>query len=248
MNITQKDIKSTWRSPIIWLLLSVMSFMMAWLFWQMIDRYDSLQASFVNLPNPPTITQTLWVPFVLIAAKFLMLLVAMTAGFSFAQEKSQGTLWYLMINQHSHFHLVVAKFKAQLLILGFVLLQLVVVAWLLFTGGTVNWIQIVVGAFGLVLFTVWLIALGQLFSSHCQNTGTAVLLNVVVFILLWMLGGDVVSQDYGLNWLILISPAHHLRWFCAGEVGLSSLLYFVLGATTFMWLTALKLKQLRRTL
>ncbi len=248
MNITQKDIKTIWRSPITWVLLSVISFMSAWLFWQMIDRYASLQTSFVNLPNPPTITQTLWVPFILTLAKFLMMVVAYTAGTSIAQERSQGTLWYLLINQPKSSAMVLAKLKAQLVILWFVLLLCLVCAWLLATGGELNWVQVMTGVLGLCLFVVWLIALGQLISSFCQSSGTAVLLSVMIFIFLWMLGGDVIRHEYGLNWLILLSPAHHLRWFGAGEVGVSSLLYFLLGALVFIELTAHKLKQLRQVI
>ncbi len=248
MNITEKDIKTIWRSPIIWLLLAVVSFMSAWLFWQMIDRYASLQTSLINLPNPPTITQSLWLPFILTLAKFLMLLVAYTAGVSMAQERSQHTMWYLLINRQQTITVVTAKFKAQLMIMGFVLLLCLITAFLLATGGAVNWLQIMAGILGLLLFVTWLIALGLLVSSYCQSSGTAVLMNVVLFIFLWMLGGDVISQDYGLNWLILASPAHHLRWFGAGEIGISSLCYFVLGAVIFIGLTARKLEQLRRVL
>ena len=245
MNTVLKDIKRLTRSPLNWLILAVVSFMLAWVTWQMIDRYDSLQASFSALPNPPNITNALWVPYVLTLAKAVILMVALTAGYSIAQERSQGTFWYLIINEQSFFKLVIAKFKAQLVLLIFILLQLFVTTWLLFTGGELNWPQVAWGTVGLMLFSMWLIALGQLFSAYCQSTGTAVLFNVVVFVLLWMLGGDVVSEEYGLNWLHLLSPVIHLKWFCEAEVNLSSVIYFVFGIGLFMWLTTQQIKKMR---
>lgn len=246
MNIAQKDFYVTWRRPLIWLVLALMSFIHAWLFWQIIDRYSQLQSSLQALPNPPSITQALWIPFILILAKLLMLLIAMTAGFSIAQERAQKTLWYLLINRTAYWPVVTAKLKAQWPIFIWIWLQLVVVAALLATGGKINPWQMITGAIGISLFVLWLMALGQLISSYCQSTGTAVLLNVVVFVMMWMLNGQALNEDYGLNWLSLVSPVHHLQWFGAGEVSLSSLLYFIGGCWLFMWLTTAQLKHLRK--
>lgn len=245
MNITKKDISSLWRSPLLWVVLAFVSFIVAWLTWQMLDQYVGLQASFASLPSPPNITNKLWTPFVLTLAKLLLLIIALTTAKAFAQERAQNTLWYLLINNHAYGHVVWAKFKAQNLILLFVWLQLFLMASLLSTGGELKWIQVIIGLSGVSLFTLWFIALGLLISSHCQSTGTAVLLSIVVFVLLWIVGGDGVGQEFGLNWLHLISPVHHLKWFCQGEVALSSLFYFIGGVFCFLTLTAENLKALR---
>jgi len=246
MTITSKDIKSLWRSPLLWVILSFVSFIIAWLTWQMLDHYVGLQSSFASLPSPPNITNQLWTPFVLTLAKMLLLIIALTTAKAFAQERAQHTLWYLLINKQVSSQVVWAKFKAQWLILLFVWLQLLLVAALLATGGELNWMQSIIGLIGISLFTLWFIALGLLISSHCQSTGTAVLLSVVLFVLLWIVGGESVGQEFGLNWLHLISPVHHLKWFCQGEVALSSLLYFIGGVGCFLTLTAEKLKVLRQ--
>ncbi len=248
MNITEKDFYVTWRRPLIWLVLALLSFVLAWLFWQLLDRYIALQISLQALSNPPSITQALWVPFILTFAKLLMLLVALTSGFSIAQERSQKTLWYLLINRTNFTVVVTAKLKAQWPIFIWIWLQLAVVAGLLVIGGKVNGIQMLTGAIGLSLLVLWLIALGQLISSYCESTGTAVLLNVVVFVLLWMLNGEKLNQDYGLSWLSLVSPVHHLQWFCDGELSVSSLFYFMGGLLLFMKLTSMQLGRLRQVI
>ncbi len=248
LTTAQKDFYMTWRRPLIWLVLSLLSFIAAWLFWQLLDRYTQLQLSLQTLPNPPTITDALWVPYILTSAKLLMLLIAMTAGFTIAQERSQKTIWYLLINRTNYWPVVIAKLKSQWPILIWAWLQMVVVAGLLLIGGKVNGWQMISGVIGLSLLIYWLMALGQLISSYCQSTGTAVLLNVVVFVLLWMMNGQSLAEDFGLNWLSLVSPIHHLQWFCAGEVSISSFIYFIGGGWLFMWLTVAKLKQLRKLL
>ena len=130
MNIIQKDIKALWRAPMLWLALALMTFISYWLLWQMIDKYASLQANFAMLSNPPTVTNSLWVPYVLLLAKLMMLLVAYSSSFSFAQERGQHTLWYLLINRNSCVAVIAQKFIAQMVILLFVALLLVIVVFI----------------------------------------------------------------------------------------------------------------------
>ena len=245
MNITQKDFYVTWRGPLIWLVLAMLSFVVAWMFWQLLVRYINLQTSLQSLPNPPSVTQALWVPFVLTLAKVLMLLVALISGFSIAQERSHKTLWYLLINRTDYGAVVTAKLKAQWPIFIWMWLQMAVVLGLLATGGQIDFLQVLMGVVGLSLLVIWLLTLGQLISSYCNSTGTAVLLNVVIFTISWLMNGETLNQEYGFNWLSLISPVRHLQWFCDGEVSASSLLYFIGGSLMFVKLTSLKLRRIK---
>ncbi len=246
-SLTKKDLKSIWRGPLMWLVLAVLSFISAWLMWQMLDRYVSLQASFSALPNPPNITNALWQPFVITLAQLMLLPVALTTALALAQERAQNTMWYLLINRQSLLPVIWAKFKAQLLIMGFVWLMMLVSALLLRSGGELNGWLIISSFVGITLFLIWLIALGMMVSAASQSTGTAVLMNLLVFVLFWLLGRETVSQDYGLNWLQLLSPVHHLKWFCAGEISLSSLMYFLGGAVVFLWVALLNVKAVKQS-
>ncbi|MCX7555201.1 ABC transporter permease [Marinicella sp. S1101] len=246
-SITQKDLRSIWRGPLIWLVLAIITFISSWLVWQMLDRYVSLQSSFSALPNPPNITDTLWQPFVITLAQLMMLPVALTTGLSLAQERAQQTLWYLLINRSSSGAVIWQKFKAQLVIVFFAWLMMLVVALLLINGGDVNLLQLFSAALGMALYVIWLSALGLMISAALQSTGTAVLLNLLVFILFWLIGYESNNQGFGLNWLLLLSPVHHLRWLCSGEIGVSSLLYFLAGAAVFLKLAVMNLNAVKKS-
>ncbi|MCB1582067.1 MAG: ABC transporter permease subunit [Marinicella sp.] len=242
MNIIQKDIKALWRAPMLWLALALMTFISYWLLWQMIDKYASLQANFAMLSNPPTVTNSLWVPYVLLLAKLMMLLVAYSSSFSFAQERGQHTLWYLLINRNSCVAVIAQKFIAQMVILLFVALLLVITVVLLSQGGELNALLVTTSMIGLFLYIIWLIAMGMMISVISQSSATAFLASVMIFTMFWMLGGESVAQEYGVNWLHLLSPAHHLRWFTQGELSLSSVIYFVIGTCLFFYLAADQLR------
>ncbi len=211
----------------------------------MLDRYFSLQSGFLAVPNPPTLTSHLFQPMVLTLAKLLLLVMAVTTSLAFAQERSQHTLWYLMLNQDNWAGVVWGKFKAQLWLLLFVWLQLLVGTLLLHSGGELNWQQIMLAWLGLTLFCVWSLCLGMCLSAHCSNTGMAVTLCLLVFILLWFIGGEGVGDGYGVNWLVLLSPATHLRWLSQGEVHVGSLYFFVFGSVFWLWLTAQKINDMK---
>ncbi len=245
ISLFRKDLRAIWRQPGSWLLLAVVSFIHAWLFWQMLDRYFSLQSGFAAVPNPPTLTSHLLQPAVLTLGKLLLLVMAVTTSLGLAQERAQKTLWYLMLNQQKPGRTVWAKYRAQLLLLLFVWLHLLLLVLLLTSGGELHGQQVMLAALGLTLFCAWSLALGLYVSSLCNNTGMAVTLILLVFILLWFIGGEQLTADYGVNWLVLLSPATHLRWLCAGEVNLASLVYFVLGTGFWLWLAGQKLKKLK---
>lgn len=247
IDISQKDKRTIWRSPLIWVVMAIISFIAAWLFWQMLDRYIALQNNLVNLPNPPNITGALWTPFFLTVSKLLTLLVAFTTAIAVTQEKSQNTLWYLLINQQSIFSVVLAKLKAQLPNLIFTLLILMIAALLLHVGGQLNLLLVLFSFLGMVLYLIWLTALGMFVSSMIDSTGAAVLLNLLVFGVFWFLGGEQVAQGFGVNWIHLFSPAHHLRWFAQGELSLSSLVFFVFGTFLFLWLLTLNLQNTKNS-
>lgn len=247
LSITQKDLVSIWRGPLIWLVLAIISFVSAWLMWQMIDRYVSLQTSFSALPNPPNITSTLWQPFVMTLAQLMMLPVALTTGLSLAQERAQQTMWYLLINRSSTGTVIWQKYKAQLMIILFAWLMMIISVLLLSAGGNVSTVMIFTSALGMSLYLIWLLALGLMISAALQSTGTAVLMNLLVFILFWLIGYESNDQGFGLNWLLLLSPVHHLRWLCAGELSISSLIYFLGGAWVFLKIAALNLNAIKRS-
>ncbi len=67
----------------------------------------------------------------------------------------------------------------------------------------------------------------------------------MVFVLLFIIGGDGVGQEFGLNWLKLLSPVHHLKWLAEGVIAASSLFYLGGGTLVLLHLTAHNVDRLR---
>lgn len=234
----RKEHKNLWGRPRLWLILSVLTFVIGWLFLHMLDRYLALQPELLRLSAPPDIHEALLMPLNQNLIKVMLLLVAVTAGSCVAQERQTGTLDYILrIAAKPWYRLpVMDKFKSHLWLVLFPCAILIVVAGLLSPGGSVNIIMLIAQLLAMVLCCAWLIALAIWLSSMSNQSGFAVLLTLVVFVLIWVLGEQSVWDDYGINWLNVVLPEQHFSWLSRGQINLASLLYFIGGAVLFLWL------------
>ncbi|WP_154224468.1 hypothetical protein [Marinicella rhabdoformis] len=231
----KKERLMLWRTASIWLVLALLMFSCSWLFWLMVDRYTQLQSAFIAMAQPPSVTDHLLVPFFKTMAQVSMLLVAVISGMAIAQERSQGT-WIQVFKQPNR--MVVNKWLASWSVSGFLLLTLLL-AWLCLDGAS-QLHQPVIGLalLALILLLSWLKALGLYLSSLSSQSGMAILLSLVVFTLLWMLGQNQSVAEFGVNWLVLLSPLKHFDWLSGGQLSVASLIYFLLGTLVFLRLAA----------
>lgn len=242
MNIFKKECLLLWRSPQTPLLLAVLAFCCAWIFWQMIDRYVTLQDDFTSLSVTPFAAEVLWQPFLLSLTKVAMILLAMSAGRAIAEERAEGSLWYVQSRPMS---LLWQKWLAQWSVSLMLLLLAGLAAWTLNSGVRLLWPQIVLGVLALILLLAWLKALGILLSCYSKQSGGAILLCLVVFSVLWLLGDGSVADDFGANWIALFSPQKHFAWLLKGDWRWVSIWYFIGGTCLFMYLSYRRILGLR---
>lgn len=233
----QKELKYLWGRPRLWLILSVLAFVVSWLFLHMLDRYMALQPELLKLSAPPDVTTALLQPLSQTLIKVMLLVVAVTAGNAIAQERQEGTLNYVLRANHNRLSRlpIVAKFISHLWLIVFPLLLLALVAGLLSMAAEVDWLLVFSMMLAMVLCCVWLIALALWLSSLSNQSGFAVLMTLVVFIALWVMGGQSVLDEYGINWLNVILPKQHVNWLSQGQINLSSIIYFIGGTGFFLW-------------
>jgi len=243
----QKEQKNLWGRARLWLILAVLSFVVSWLFLHMLDRYLALQPELLKLSAPPSITEALLIPLSQNLIKIMLLVVAVTAGNSVAQERQDGTVNYVLripVRQGLNYP-IVDKFKSHMWLVVFPVLMTIMVAGLLRLGAEIDWLMVFALILAMVLCCAWLIALALWLSSLTNQSGFAVLLTLVVFMMLWVIGGQTALDDYGINWLNLVLPEQHFNWLSHGQINLSSLLYFMGGTGLFLWMAHCRIKAIK---
>ena len=203
MSVFRKELKNLLRSPALWLMMALLSFVAAWMCWQMLDRYLSLQSQLSQLPYPPAISQTLWQPMMLMLAKIMILLVAMVSASVMTRERSERTIFYLLLTQRSPWSVIRGKFLAAWVLLIYLWLHVLLIWALLETGGSLDGWQVFTGVTGISLTLMWMLALGMLIAVYNTSMAASALMTVLIVAGLWMLGASQYASEFGLSWLSL---------------------------------------------
>ena len=241
MTVFQAELKYYFRSPIIWLILSFSAFVSAWSFLLTIDLFTTLQIKFASMSDAPSITQGIIFPLLKAQAKILMVVVAIIGGLSFARLADINA-WSLLLGAGcSEWKLVRQKYWALVLVvLIFILPSLLAIMSLVFMAD-IQWWPVLLSIGGLLLLLFWMTAIAMLVSSFINNSGFAILLNLVLFMLLLLFAQSIDDGSWGKNWLEVLSPYYHFIQFQGSYVSWATVLYFMLGILLSLWFIRIRL-------
>ncbi len=240
ISLTQVAYLRLRRSAGLWLILSMLCFAAAWLFWLMLDRYVQLQHTFVELSQLPSVTEQLLLPFFKTSAQLNLFIIALVCGGAVAREKQQGT-WYYLAGCVPKW--VRGQWLAAWMVSWVLFLLLGLVWWCLSQGSQLHQQWLLIALLGWLLLAGWLKSLALWISSWGQHSTTTTLLTLVVFVILWLVGQSSAGDVFGVNWLALLSPEKHFSWLLSGQLSWSSIIYFVGGTILFLVLTGLFAQQ-----
>lgn len=248
MNVFQAELKYFLRSPLIWLVLAVSAFISAWSFLLTLDLFTSLQVKFATMSDAPNITQGIVFPLLTAQSKILMLVIAIVGGLSFARL-ADANGWSLLISaQCSDMKIIMHKYLALLVVMFiFVVPLLLAIISLVLLSDIELW-PVLLAMAGLFLLLMWMGAISMLLSSFVNNSGFAILLNLVFFMLLWLFSQSANDGSYGKNWIEVLSPYYHFVQFQSSYISLASLLYFVAGTVFILGFVRIRLVHKRYSL
>ncbi len=248
MTLYQAELKYYLRSPVIWLIVAVSAFISAWSFLLAIELFTTLQVKFAGMSDAPTIIQGIVFPLLSAQSKILIIIVAIIAGLSFSRL-SHNQSWSLITSaQMPGWKIIQHKYLAVLFVcLIFILPAIVALLSLMFITG-LQILPVFIALVGLLLLLLWMLALGLLLSSLVNNTGFAILLCIVSFMLLLLLSQSTIDAQWGKNWIQVFTPYYHFKQFTTDYIPLASIFYFVMGTVLFLWMTKIRLIQKRHCL
>lgn len=241
MNIFQAELKYFLRSPLIWLVLAISAFITAWSFLLIMDLFTSLQVKFANMSDAPSITQGIVFPLITAQAKILILVMSIIGGLSFARLTDANGWSLLIAAQCSELKITIHKYLALLVVVFiFILPALLAVFSLVFLADIELW-PVLLAIIGLCLLLMWMAAVSMLISSFVNNSGFAILLNLVFFMLLWLFSQSFKDGSFGKNWIEVLSPYYHFIQFQSSYISMASLFYFMFGTGLVLWFVRLRL-------
>lgn len=228
LTIAQKELRSYFNNPTAYIV--VLAFLLLWefLFFRNVFLVGeaSLRGLFEFLP---------WI--------FMIIIPALTMG-SLAEEKSEGTLEFLLTHPINQWELVVGKFIGILVFLAISLLFIFPLAWSLNHFGNLDWGEVVGQYFAGLLMASVLVSLGVVLSGFFASQISAFLVSCIASFFLVISGSEIISARmplFAAPFLEQLSLSNHFDSMSRGVIDARDVWYFLSLTAVFLGFAFLKL-------
>lgn len=230
-----KEFRSLFTSPLAWVILAVVQFILALVFFWYLSQYFEILPRIQQLANPPGVTEIVVGGSFYFAAILLQIAVALLSMRLFSDEYRNRTIALLISAPISSTEIALGKFFGLLLFLLLPVGLLLLMSISLALGGPVDWGLIGTNVLGLVLLLATSSALGLFISSlteHPLLAGFGTLMALVFLLLLNLLATD---PNATTTYLSLLS---HFDALSKGLIDTSNVAFLLIVSVTLIILTS----------
>ncbi len=236
--IIRKELSVLFNSPLAWILLALIQFVLVWAFLGRLDAFLELQPQLLQIANPPGITEIIIVPVFAMAAILLLMITPILSMRFLAEERRNHTLTLLISAPIAMTDIVMGKFLGLMIFFCVVIALIVALCLTLLMGGALDFGLLLSNTLGLFLVAASFSALGLYISSLTAQPVIAAVGALGVLLGLWVI--DLAAGE-SHEWLRHISLLKHFERFNQGLLDTFSIAYFVLFVATFLILTIRRL-------
>jgi ABC-2 type transport system permease protein len=236
--IAGKELRSMFTSPLAWVILAFLQFVLALIFLKQVDGFLMIQAQLARTPNAPGLTEIAVVPMFGVASMVLLMSVPLLTMRLVSEERRNQTMALLMSAPVSMTQIVLGKYLAMVVFLLLINLLISLMALSLLAGGAIDTGLLAANLAGLFLLGCSFAAIGLFISCLTTHPVVAAVLSLAVFLGLWII--NIAASDPE-SWLHLLSLLKHFEGFMNGSVAVTDLIYFGLLTVTFIILSIRRL-------
>ena len=227
----KKDLMDAFNSPFIYIIASLFSLIIGWLFFNyVIAAKDLTSLSITNAVLAPVFGN--------INLFFIFLSPMLTMGL-LTQERKNHTLELLLLSKLNSSQIVIGKFLAGISMAWFLLLLTIIFPVMIGLTGHGDLGMIISTYVGFSFTLMCFISVGLFASSLTDNPIVAAFMGFAFLMLVMLLA---VSLNATNNWMLgeiaqYLSIAHHFESFVRGEIRSYDIVYFLSFTGFFLWLT-----------
>lgn len=237
--LAAKELKQLYATPLAWIILGVLQFILAGLFLGQMDAFVAAQPQFAELANPPGITEAIVTPLFGSAAVLLMLVTPLLAMRLVAGERHDRTFVLLLSSPLSMVEIVFGKFCGLAVFLGVLAVLPGAMALSLYFGGTLDAGLFAANLLGLILLVLSFAALGLFMSTLTAYPVIAAFATFGALLALWLI--SLPAQEPG-SWLHVFSLLKHFESFNRGLIASADMVFFLAFAALFLALAVRRLE------
>ena len=236
--IAGKELRRLFTSPLAWVILAFLQFILAWIFLSRLQTFLELQPQIAMMPAAPGFTEIVVAPIFGTATIVLLMVVPLLSMRLIAEERRNQTLPFLLSAPVSIAQIVLGKFLGLLAFLCLAAGLLVLMSVSLYGGGKLDLGLLAGNLLGLLLLCSSFAAVGLYLSTLTAHPLVAGVGTFAVLLGLWLINIASNDPDSILNVLSLIK---HYDTFARGTLALSDLAYYPVLTALFLLLSIRRL-------
>ena len=237
--IARHELRRLFLSPLAWVILAVVEFILAWMFLQHVESFIAIQSQLLGMNGGYGVTEVVATPLFGNAAIVLLLVVPLISMRLVTEERRNKTLPLLFSASLSMTEIVLGKYIG---LYTFLLIQLLLITLMplsLLAGGGLDFGLLASGLLGLALLLGGFAAVGLFMSTLTQHQTVAAVSTFGVLLTFWLL--DWARTGVGGGALPYLSLLNHTEPFLKGLFDTRDVVYHLLFIVTFLALSVRRL-------
>ncbi len=243
--IAARELRSLFFSPLAWIMLGLIQFILAWSFLGNIDTFFSLQSELLKIRNAPGVTDLVVAP-LFEFARILMLMITPLITMRLISEESQsGSIQLLLSSPASMTQIILGKYAGamtfMLCIIGLTSLMPLSLGF----ATPLDYGKLLAGILTLTLNTSAFVALGLFMSTLTRQPIIAAISSSGLLIFFWIMNAAGTTGAADANIFNQLSFTYHSLQMLRGIVYSADVIYFILFITGFLMLSIRQLENRR---
>jgi ABC-2 type transport system permease protein len=239
--IAFREFKSLFLSPLAWIILAVLQFIIAFLFLSQVETFILLQPKLATMEGAPGLTDIVITPLFGNAAIILMLVIPLLTMRLVCEERRNKTLALLLSAPISNNAIIFGKYLG---ILGLLILIIFLIALMplsLLSGGELDLGKLAANMLALMLLVMAFTAMGLFMSCVAIHPTIAAFTTFSSLLLLWILDWTTGLDSQHSELFEYLSILKHFQAIQSGLISSIDIGYFILFITTFIMLSIRRL-------
>lgn len=231
--IFKREMLAFFVSPIAYIVITGFIFLCAYFFYNFLGYYDLVLQQYAAMPYQmnkqlPSMNEFVVARYYYTLMVILVFMIPMLTMRLIAEEKRTGTFELLAISPLSVTEIVLGKFFGVSFVVIVMLLLAFLFPCLLYVYGQIEFMPMLTGLIGMILYALGFVAIGMAISSFTSNQMVAAISSMVVLLLLYMINSPAESVGGSIGELLkYLSPSEQVVDMLLGVVQLKTVIYFV---------------------
>lgn len=243
--IARREFKTLFLSPLAWTILAILQFILAFLFYSLVEAFIYKQPQLASMDNTLSLTDMTVAPLYGNAGIILLLVTPLLTMRMICEERRNKTLTLLLSAPLSNLDIIIGKYLGIVGLLVVLILMITLMPFSLLVGGTLDFGKLTANILALLLMASAFGAIGLYMSCLAGHPVVAAMGAFGASFVLWILDWSASLSNQPSELIKYLSILRHFQNIQSGLITTADLSYFLLFISLFLMLSIRHLEKER---